>query len=168
MANVHNLDPRAANLNPNALRVAGIQLLEADPDTAAARGAAGTVNADVVIPAYAVLYDIVAYAEAVWDDGTSATLDVGIVGDDTDTFFSALNLKATDLTADQSVSFSFAGGDNGTSLATSTHVLDRVDTAARTIRATANIGGGDGTAGKTYIYVIYGVPEMDMATYTAS
>lgn len=168
MARVNSLDPRAPNLNPNAVRVAGIQLLEADPDTAAARGAAGTVTGSVTVPAYAAILDIVVYQEAVWTDGTSATLKVGINGDDDDTFYTGVNVKATDLTADQGITFLAAGGVGGTSLATATHILDIMDTSDRQIDAIVTLGAGDGTAGKTYVYVVYAVPEMDVATYAAS
>jgi hypothetical protein len=162
MVRVNSLDPRAPNLNPNALRAAGGQILEADGT------AAGVYSLDVTIPAYALIVDIIVYAEAVWDAGTSATLKVGITGDDDDTFFTAVNLKATDLTADQAISFAAAGGVGGTSLGTATHYLDVMDAADRTVNFTVTTVGTVGTAGKTYVAVLYAVPEMDVATFTAS
>jgi len=156
MTRINSLDPRAANLNPNALRVAGIQLREADED-GNARGAAGTIDADVTIPAYAAVVEILVYAEAVWDDATSAALDIGWVGGDVDGIYDNINLKATDLTADQGITFAYAGGKDGDDIG-----------ADRTLRATATLGDGTGTAGITFIYVVYAVPEMDLGTYTAS
>lgn len=167
MTRLNSLDPRAPTLSPSAVRVAGLQFHEAD-SAGNARGAAGTITGSVVVPAYAALLDIVVYAEALWDDGTSAALKIGINGDDDDTFFTAVNLKATDLTADQAISFAFAGGVGGTSLSTATHVLDVLDGADRTIDAIVTLGAGDGTAGKTYVYVVYAVPELDDTTYAAS
>jgi hypothetical protein len=71
--------------------------------------AAGTYTAEAIIPAYACIIDVVVYAEALWTAGTSALLDVGLYDEDdvvidADYFYSALDLKATDLLANQSVS----------------------------------------------------------------
>ena len=173
MANINNLDPRAPNLNPNAVRVAGVQILEADGS------AAGVYTANVVIPAYAAILDVVVHNEALWTAGTSANLIVGLyessggtIGDviDADEIFTSTSLKATDLTAGQSISFLRAGGVGGGMLTegTSTHWLDAVDASERQIQFSVTTVGTVGTAGKTYCYVIYALPEMDSATFTAS
>ena len=173
MARINSVDPRAPNLNPNAVRVAGVQIEESDGT------AAGVYRGSVKVPAYAVILDVIVHNEAVWDAGTSATLVVGLYQDDSnaigtvidaDEIFTATNVKATDLTAGQSISFLRPGGVAGGMITegTSTHYLDVVDAADRWIVADITTVGTAGTAGKTYIYVVYGVPEMDSATFTAS
>jgi hypothetical protein len=133
----------------------------------------------VKVPAYAVVKDVIVHNEALWTAGTSATLNVGLYGDtdgavgtviDADAIFAAVDLKATDLTAGQSISFLRAGGVGGalTTEGTSTHWLNAVETTDRWVVADVVTVGTVGTAGKTYIYVEYGVPEMDAATFTAT
>lgn len=125
---------------------------------------AGTYNFDVVIPAYAIISDIGVIAEALWTAATSATLDVGIVDDDVDTFYDAVNLKATDLLAGESLSFAAEGGKAGASaVGTLTHWADRYSTSARTIRFTVTSVGA-GTAGRTVCYVEYQVPQLETVT----
>jgi hypothetical protein len=168
LANINSLDPRAPNLNPNAVRVAGIQLNEAD-SAGNARGAAGAVAGSVTIPANGIILDVAVAAEALWDDGTSAVLNVGI-GADADAIYAAINVKATDLTQGQTLNFNRAGGKGGVAVTegTSTHLLNVHDTAAITVTASVAQGAGDGTAGITYVYVVYAIPEMDDGAYTAS
>lgn len=173
MANINALDPRAPNLNPNAVRCAGAQILES------AGSAAGVYTADFVIPAYAVILDVIVHNEAVWDAGTNALMTVGLyessggtIGDviDADEIFTSTSLKATDLTAGQSISFLRAGGVGGGFITegTNTHWLDAMDASERQIRVAVTTTGTVGTAGKTYVYVLYAIPEMDAATFTAS
>ena len=129
---------------------------------------AGEYIFDVVIPAYAVISDIGVVAEALWTAATSASLDVGIVDDDVDTFYTTVNLKATDLTLGQSVSFSHAGGVAGASESgTATHIDDRYSTSERTVRFEVNSVGA-GTAGRTICYVEYLVPTLESASFTAA
>lgn len=122
---------------------------------------AGTYEWAVAIPAYAIISDIGIIAEALWDAATSASMEVGIVGDDEDTFFTAVDLKATDLTLGQSVSFAAAGGVQGaSSTGTLTHWDDRYSTSDRTVSFTA-ASVGAGTAGRTVAYVEYLVPVLE-------
>lgn len=114
----------------------------------------GTVN----IPAGATIVDIIVDAVSLWDDGTSASL---IVGDETDPdgFYTAVDLKATDLLAEQSLAFAIAGGVEGAYImGTLTHVTDRFRAAARTVVGVVTTGGQDGTAGVTRMTVIYHLP----------
>lgn len=114
----------------------------------------GTVN----IPAGATLVDIIVDAVALWDDGTSAVLKVGDETDD-DGFFTGVDLKATDLLAEQSINFDRAGGVEGAYLAgTATHWTDRYRAAARTVTGVVTTGGQDGSAGSTRMLVIYALP----------
>lgn len=125
---------------------------------------AGTYEFEVAIPAYAIIQNIGVIAEAVWDAATSASLEVGIVGDDEDTFFTAVDLKATDLTVGQSIDFAKTGGVEGASLTgTATHWDDRYSTSARTVSFTA-ASVGAGTAGRTVVWVEYLVPILEEPT----
>ena len=119
----------------------------------------GTVN----VPAGATIVNIIVNAVTLWDDGTSAAL---IVGDETDDngFFDAVNLKATDLLAEQSIDFAKTGGKEGAYLVgTATHWTDRYRAAARTVVGKVTTGGQDGSAGETRMTVIYSLPETVIA-----
>ena len=169
MARLNELDPRNPTLGSGAVRVAAVQLFEANPATGDGIGAAGTVSKAVTVPAYGVLMDVIVHNEALWDDGTSAVLNIGI-GADEDSIFDAVNLKATDLTAAQSISFGAQGGKGGVTITegTSTHWLGIADASDITVNIKATVGAGDGSAGKTFVYVVYAVPELDVPTYAAS
>jgi hypothetical protein len=173
MVRVQALDPRNPTLGPGAVRVAGAQILEADGS------AAGTYRAAIKIPAYALLKDVVIHNEAVWDAGTDADMVVGLYGDsdgavgtviDADEIFTSTSLKATDLTAGQSISFLRPGGVSGGFLSegTNTHFLDAMDVVDRWVVVDVTTTGTVGSAGKTYVFVEYAVPEMDVATFTAT
>ena len=169
MVRLNTLDPRAPTLSPSAVRVAGIQFLASDQP---GLGVAGTLTKDIILPAYSLLIDVYVHNAVLWTQGTSAALDVGLfdedgVAIDADYYFSALNLKATDLLADESVSFGFAGGDNGVGLATSTHVLKRFSTAPRILRSVVTTAGTASLVGKTFVFAEYAVCELDSPTYAA-
>ena len=89
---------------------------------------------------------------------------------DADEIFTAASVKATDLTAGQSISFLRAGGVAGgfISEGSSSHWLDAMDVVDRWIRAEVTTVGTVGTAGKTYVYVVYAIPEMDAGTFDAT
>lgn len=174
MARLNKLDPRNPTLGAGAVRVAGAQILEADGS------AAGVYTADVLLPAYAVLMDVIIHNEALWTAGTSATLETGFYSVssgaistviDADDIYAAVNLKATDLLAGAAMSFAWGGGKEGDLqgvVATQDALIDCVDVVDRFIRTKVTTVGTVGTAGKTYVYVVYAVPELDPATFTAS
>ena len=121
---------------------------------------AGTYTADFAIPENATLIDIIVEAEALWAAGTSAVLDIGDSADP-DGYFSAVNLKATDLLAGESIaigSTQVRGGDDGAYLTvgTSTHISRRFSAAGRTISAVVTSVGA-GTTGRTRVTVVYSV-----------
>jgi len=117
-----------------------------------------TYTGTVSIPAGATLVDIIIDAVSLWDDGTSAVLKVGDETDD-DGFFTGVNLKATDLLAEQSINFDRTGGKEGAYLAgTATHWTDRYRATARTVTGVVTTGGQDGSAGVTRMLVIYALP----------
>lgn len=118
---------------------------------------AGTYTAEVDVPAGATILDIIVNGVALWTAGTSATMKVGDAADD-DGFYTAVNLKATDLLAGESLSFSHQGGKGGAYFAgTNTHVAPRRTAAARTVSGVVTSVGA-GTAGRTRMMVLYAVP----------
>lgn len=127
---------------------------------------AGVYTGGVTIPAGATIVDIIVHAVALWDAGTSATM---IVGDsDDDGFYTAVNLKATDLTAGQSLSFAQSGGKAGAyNVGTNTHWTNRYSSSSRTINGIVTSVGA-GTAGRTRMTVVYALPTITAATFVAS
>lgn len=122
---------------------------------------AGTYTADFNLPAYATLIDIIVEAEALWDASSSASLEIGAA--DPDGYFTAVDLKATDLLAGESVSLLStqvrgALGGAYTTVETSTHLNRLGSSSARTITATA-VSVGAGTAGRTKVTVVFAVGE---------
>jgi hypothetical protein len=109
---------------------------------------------------YTTLIDIIVEAEALWAAGTSAVMDIGDSAD-ADGYFSAVNLKATDLLAGESMSIGSTqtrGGDDGAYLTvgTSTHISRRFSSASRTISAVVTSVGA-GATGRTRVTVVYSV-----------
>jgi len=129
---------------------------------------AGTYTADFTLPAGSTLYDIVVTAEALWTAGTSASLEVGNSGDP-DGYLTAVDLKATDLLAGESVSIGgglyTAGGTAGADavVGTNTHIVDRYYAAEEIIKATV-VSVGAGTAGRTRVDVLYFGPQATTIT----
>lgn len=130
-------------------------------------GAAGVYTLSTTLPAGATVLDIVLNGVALWTAGTSAT---GIVGDagDPDGFYTAVNLKATDLLAGESISFALAGGKAGAYIANS-QVSPRYSATARTITFSVTTVGTTATAGRTRMTVVYSVQGSPSAgSYVAS
>lgn len=116
---------------------------------------AGTYTASVPLPAGATLLDVIVNGVALWDAGTSAVMIVGDAADP-DGYFTAVNLKATDLLAGESISFALAGGKAGAYIANS-QVSPRYAAAARSIVGVVTSVGA-GTAGRTRMTVVYSAP----------
>lgn len=115
---------------------------------------AGTYTGTVSLPAGAILLDILIIADALWAAATSASLVVGDA-DDADGFFTAVDLKATDLLAGESIDFSKGGGVEGAYLAgTGTHWTNRRDADERDIVGVVTSVGA-GTTGRTRMVVVY-------------
>ena len=173
MVRLNSVDPRNPTLGPGAVRVAGMQIRESDGSVA------GVYRKDFQIPAYGVLLDVWVHNEELWTAASSATLDVGTFLDasgaisteiDADGIFAAISLKATDLTKGQALAFARVGGKGGAQLTegSSSHYLNLVKDDPFWVSAVVTTVGTVGTAGETYVYVMYAVPEMDPATFTAS
>ena len=126
---------------------------------------AGVYTGSVDIPAGATLIDIVITNVALWTATTSAAM---IVGDVTDPngFYDAVDLKATDLLAGESLSFAKAGGQEGADIV-ATHANRRYSAAVRTITGEITTVGAAGSAGRTRMTVIYSAPaSADIAAAT--
>jgi hypothetical protein len=117
---------------------------------------AGVYTGSVTVPAGASILDIVVNGVALWTATTSATLKVGDAADD-DGYFTAVNLKATDLLAGESISLESAGGKAGAYVANS-QVSPRYSASARTVSGIVTTVGAAGNAGRTRITVTYALP----------
>jgi hypothetical protein len=149
---------------PSSVRAEGIRFVEADG------AAAGVYSASFDVPADAVLVDVIVHGTALWTAGTSAILIVGDAVDD-DGIFTAVNLKATDLLAGESISLALSGGKYGADVAPNDatggtlaagaagQVNRRKLAATRTLKAKVTTVGTAGTAGDTTVVFVY--------TYTA-
>ena len=132
-------------------------------------GAAGVYTGSVTVPAGASLHDILVNGVALWTAGTSATMKVGDATDD-EGYFRGVDLKATDLLAGESLSFSFAGGKAGAYIANS-QVSPRYSASERVISGIITTVGTTATAGRTRMTVVYSLPasvNQTSATYVAS
>lgn len=123
---------------------------------------AGVWTGSVAVPAGASIHDIIINGVALWTSQTSATLKVGDVADD-DGYYTAVDLKATDLLAGESLSFALAGGKAGAYIANS-QVSPRYSASARTVSGIITKVGSTGTAGRTRMTVIFSVPTSSAAT----
>lgn len=125
---------------------------------------AGTYTGAVALPAGATIHDIIINGVALWTNAGACTLKVGDTDDDG--FYTAVDLKATDLLAGESLSFALAGGKAGAYIANS-QVSPRYSASARTINGiiiTASTGGG---AGRTRMTVIWSAPTTITAATKA-
>lgn len=122
---------------------------------------AGVWTGSVSVPAGATILDIIVNGVALWTSQTSATLKIGD-GVDDDGYYTAVDLKATDLLAGESLSFALAGGKAGAYIANS-QVSPRYNAAAATISAVITKVGTTGTAGRTRVTVVYSKPTTSTA-----
>jgi len=138
---------------------------------------AGVYTGAVSLPAGAILLDVIVHGVALWTAGTSAVMIVGDVADD-DAYFTISDLKATDLLAEEAISFAFPGGEQGADLVfTLTEGTPNTTAAMRVERrylATERVitgkitSVGTGTAGRTRMIVVYTLPESAAATFVAA
>jgi hypothetical protein len=149
---------------PGTVRSEAIRFIESAGD------AAGVYSASFEVPSGAVLLDVIVHGQALWTAGTSATLIVGDATDDNG-FYTAVNLKATDLLAGESLSFSMQGGKKGADLdspitaADAAQVRRRRLDAARTLSAKVTTVGTVGTAGVTDVVFVYAYPSPITPTF---
>jgi len=120
---------------------------------------AGVYTGSVSVPAGATLTNVIVHATALWDAATSAVLIVGDVADPNG-FFDAVNLKATDLLAAESIDFAHTGGVEGADVdapGAAVAVRRRYLAGARVVTGEVTSVGA-GTAGRTRITVLYTKP----------
>lgn len=138
-------------------------LVEAHEVTFTEAGA-GTYTGSVSVPAGATLLDIIVSGVVLWAAATSAAMDVGDATDP-DGYYAAINLKATDLLAGESISFALAGGKAGAYIANS-QVSPRYSATARVISGVVTSVGA-GTAGRTRMLVVFALPQSQTAATKA-
>lgn len=157
------------NLSSDVVRVKAARFVE---------NGAGTYDFDVFIPAGAIILDITVAGEVLWTAATSASLEVGdyactitngvpVIGSaiDADGFFTAVDLKATDLTQGQHINLVQTGGVQGAYLPAidggsgATHNLQLSDGVDRIVRFEV-VSVGAGTAGRTYVSLAYAMPAV--------
>lgn len=161
---------------PGSVRSESIRFLEANGN--AAGGNAGVWSASFEVPVGAVLIDVIVHATALWTATTSATLIVGDATDD-DGFYTAVDLKATDLLAGESLSFANPAGQFGadvvmdyTSVSTigASYIKRRMLAAARTLSAKVTTVGAPVTTrpGDTTVVFVYAYPSPITPTFTTA
>ncbi len=126
----------------------------------------GDYSVSVVIPAGAVILNLIVTMQALWTAGTSATLIVGDTTDD-DGFFTGIDAKAapavgTSVTPDTvrggTGDGAYLGDTNSEFIGPATANFGRVYVAGSTI--TCKISKvGTGTGGRTWFHVVYALPS---------
>lgn len=133
-----------------------------------AAGAAGVFTKSVTLPAGSVVLDVIVHAVALWNQGTSAALIVGDAADPNG-YFDAVDLKATDLLAGESISLHKTGAQQGADVDIFTqtvntaviddpalqHIRRRRLTTERVITAQITTVGTAATTGETLVTVVY-------------
>lgn len=155
------LTPTAAELN----QLSGVDAAQypiAKEVTFTETSGSGTYTGSVAVPAGATLIDIIVNGVALWNNAGACTLKVGDVADD-DGYFTAVDLKATDLLAGESISFAQAGGKAGAYIANS-QVSPRYSASARTISGIITTASTGGSTGRTRMTVLYSLPTATAAT----
>ena len=131
-----------------------------------------THTGTVAIPAGSQILDIIVWSSVLWAD-TSAAIIVGDAGDDNG-YFASTNLNATDLLVGerlQAASDNFWGGKNGEYLTTAGRfgpaTVDGMGgyfASAGSVIGKVTVTSPSGTAGRTFMNVIYATPSTGAAT----
>jgi hypothetical protein len=145
--------------------VNGLASVQAQEVTFTETGGALTYTGSVSIPAGSTIIDIIVNGVALWDNSGAVTMIVGDVAND-DGYFTAVNLKATDLLAGESISFDFAGGKAGAYIANS-QVSPRYSASARVISGIITTASTGGSAGRTRMTVLWVEPAVTSAATSA-
>ena len=131
---------------------------------------AGTYTGDIDLPAGATIIDIIVSQTALWTATTSAALNVGDftsagVAISASGWYTAVDLKATDLLLNETLSFAQSGGKAGAyNAGTNTHWTNRYSATARKVRGVVVTVGAAGTAGRSRLSVVYSLPAAFSAT----
>ena len=125
--------------------------------------AAGVYTGSVTVPAGALITDIKVWSTVLWNAGTSALMDVGDVTDP-DGWFTQIDVKATDLAVGEEINFVQTGGKEGAYLSLTTGLRSAAYSASARIVSGIITQVGTGTAGRTFMAVIYVLPTATAAT----
>ncbi len=117
---------------------------------------AGVYTGSVSLAAGATIIDVIVHAVALWDNAGAVTMKVGDAVDD-DGIFTAIDMKATDLLAAESISISKAGGKEGADVV-ATHFNRRYLATARVISGIITAASTGGSTGRTRMTVIWSEP----------
>jgi hypothetical protein len=125
--------------------------------------AAGTYTSPAVtVPAGGLLLDIKVWSTVLWNAGTSSTMKVGDTDDDG--WFTGIDLQATDLLVGEEINFVQTGGKEGAYLSTSTGKRSAAYSASARDIVGIITQVGTGTAGRTFMAVVYVLPTATAAT----
>jgi len=127
------------------------------PDAVSAGNVAGVYTAAINVPARSSILNVIVDGIALWNAGTSASMDIGDAADPNG-HFAAINMKATDLLAGESIDAFHQGGQAGayfTAPGAATHMGVRYSASARTISAVLTTVGTVPTTGDTNVTVVY-------------
>ena len=139
--------------------------------TIASGTAAGTYTGSALLPAGARILDIALHTVAQFNAGTSASMEIGDysvadVAIDADGFFTAVNVKDTDLTTAQGLHFAKTGGQEGAYAdGSATHWNATYSATARKIVGKITTVGTAPTTGEVWMYV-YWHPDTEFVTAT--
>ena len=118
---------------------------------------AGTYAGSVTVPAGATILDIKVRSTVLWAAATSAAMEVGDVTDP-DGWFTAIDLKATDLLVGEEISFDQTGGKQGAYLNNTTGLRSAAYAATARVITGSVVSVGAGTTGRTRMLVLYTLP----------
>lgn len=124
---------------------------------------AGTYTGAVAVPEGATVLDVLIQAIALWAATTSAVMKVGDAADD-DGFWTAVDLKATDLLAGEGLGFAARGSTEAGAYLPTGHVIGAYSATARVISGVVTTVGAAGATGRTRMLVKYVVPNSIAAT----
>jgi hypothetical protein len=125
---------------------------------------AGTYTGSVTVPGNSLIHDIKVWSTALWTAATSASMDVGDASDPNG-WYAGIDLKATDLLLGEQIRFESAGGKEGVYYVAATGLLSAAWSASARVISGIVTTVGAGTAGRTYMQVIYTDPtEIGAAT----
>ncbi len=156
-------DDRTVGFRTDSAALSGTAVVAVERTFTETTGA-GVYTGTVDVPAGATILDIIVNGVALWTATTSAVMKVGDTDDDG--FYTAIDLKATDLLAGESISFALAGGKAGAYIANS-QVSPRYSAAVRSVKGIVTTVGAAGSAGRTRMMVVYSAPaSADVAAAT--
>jgi hypothetical protein len=151
---LHGVTASTAELNKVDGIAAGAYLVAVQEVTFTETAGAGTYTGTVALPAKSLLLDIQVQSTVLWNNDTSASMVVG--DDDTaDLFYTAIDLKATDLLVGEVIRFASTGGCEGAGIVAATGHLANYSASARNIIGVVTTVGAAGDAGRTTMRVIY-------------